>query len=284
MAISLLAIFAGVTPTLAQSATTSGAPEESSPKEHGIGASLTPQFTEGKYGTNTRTEVLYVPLQLEWDLTDRFSVDLTVPYVWQHGQGVLSTLGVGPHRPRAGGVRARRLGRAGRLAAQAPVTTADGLGDILFEGDYVLLDDQVWVPQVTGLAEIKFPTADERKGLGTGEFDELVGIDVSKKLGSRWRALLDLAYTFVGSPRNVPLNNSYSWLLGARYDLTSTLQISANLEGATAIARGEKDPLDVRLAAGYDLTRHIRLTGGVLRGLSHGAPDWGVSAGLGVRF
>lgn len=249
--------------------------KESERKELGVSVSMTPEYTAGTFGTRKTTEVLYVPLLVEWDMTDRFDVALTIPYIWQHGQGVLSTLGVGPVRARA---------RRGRLTAAARTTTEEGLGDILLEGDYRLADEWPLIPELTGIVEIKFPTADDRKGLGTGEFDELLGLDLRKRLSERWTTLLDLSYTFVGSPRGIPLQNSFGWSLGASYRVTSALRLSAYLEGEMAIARGEEDPLEVRVTVVYDLTRSIRLTGSVTKGLSDGSPDFGVSAGLGFRF
>src|SRR5207253_10651824 len=56
------------------------------------------------------------------------------------------------------------------------------------------------------------------------------------------------------------------------------------LEGATAIAPGQEDPLDVRVGAEFGLLPALKLTGAVTRGLSKGSAAWGVSAGHALRF
>lgn len=61
-------------------------------------------------------------------------------------------------------------------------TTQSGIGDILLQGRYYILDEQGLLPTVALLARIKFPTADRDRGLGTGEFDEKFGIQLSKTL------------------------------------------------------------------------------------------------------
>src|SRR2546430_497972 len=55
--------------------------------------SLTPDYTEGKYGTRHTTEILRVPLTVDWFVTDRLDFALTVPYLWEHGQSILALLG-----------------------------------------------------------------------------------------------------------------------------------------------------------------------------------------------
>jgi len=62
------------------------------------------------------------------------------------------------------------------------------------------------------------------------------------------------------------------------------LSLFAFLDGATAISRGQADPLELRIGAEYTLIKALKLTGSVTRGLSNGSADWGVSAGLALRF
>ncbi len=38
------------------------------------------------------------------------------------------------------------------------------------------------LPEIAPYVKIKFPTADDSRGLGTGEFDETLGVDLSKAL------------------------------------------------------------------------------------------------------
>ena len=49
------------------------------------------------------------------------------------------------------------------------------------------------------------------------------------------------------------------------------------LEGSTAIARGQDDPIELRVGAELTLIKALKLTGSVTRGLTDGAADWGVS-------
>ena len=56
------------------------------------------------------------------------------------------------------------------------------------------------------------------------------------------------------------------------------------LDGSTAIAPGQADPLELRVGAEYRLIKELKVTGAVTRGLSNGSADWGLSAALTLRF
>jgi outer membrane putative beta-barrel porin/alpha-amylase len=132
--------------------------------------------------------------------------------------------------------------------------------------------------------KIKFPTADDSRGLGTGKFDETLGADLSKRFFDRWFGYVSLSYTFIGSPTGEDLRNTFGWSVGAAYAVLPPLSVFAFVEGATAITAGQPDPVELRVGAEYKLFKALKLTGSVTRGLTNGAADWGVSAGLTLRF
>src|SRR5207253_10138294 len=47
---------------------------------------------------------------------------------------------------------------------------------------YAILEEKALIPEIAPYVTIKFPTADENRGLGTGEYDETIGVDLSKRL------------------------------------------------------------------------------------------------------
>jgi len=149
---------------------------------------------------------------------------------------------------------------------------------------YVLLAEKSVLPEVAPYLKIKFPTADSDRGLGTGEFDETVGVDLSKTLFPRFVSYLTLAYTFIGSPAGTTFDNSFGWSVGAAYLVAQPFSVFAFLDGSTAISPGQANPLEVRVGADYRVTQALKIFGSVSRGLSDGSADWGVSAGLALRF
>jgi len=250
--------------------------------------SLTPDYTEGKYGTRHTTEILRVPLTVDWFVTDRLDFALTVPYLWEHGQSILALLGGRVGRA------PNRIGlppRGRRRALFDRPQTQDGLGDVLLDGTLVLLEEKNLFPEVATLGEVKFPTADSNKGLGTGEFDETVGLDLTKGLGESWTAYVDVSYTFVGSPPGTRVDDFFGWSVGLGYAVTRALRFTSYVDGSTVTVRNplvehriEKAPNDVRLRVEYTPTKLVQLRLEGLTGLSGGTPTFGVSAGVTLRF
>ncbi len=234
-------------------------------------------YSVGDYGTGKDTTLIYVPFTLGVTPLDRLTLSLTVPYIRQTSQTVVFT---------GGGVAVRREEKAKlKTSARSSVTrTEDGLGDLLLKGSYIVLPEQPLLPEIAPYLKIKLPTADEDRGLGTGEFDETLGVDFSKRFFDRLVAYLSLSYTFIGSPSGTDLRNTFGWSVGAAYAVIQPLSFFAFLDGATAISPGQADPLELRVGAEYKLTNALKLTGAVTRGLSNGSADWGVSAGLALRF
>src|SRR2546426_12417190 len=239
-----------------------------------VSLSTSVDYSVGDYGTGKDTTLLYVPFTLGVRPFDRFWLSVTVPYLYQHGQSVVVT---------GGGVASRKK-QKGSLAQPATSTTESGLGDVLAKASLVLIPEKDFIPEVTPYFKVKFPTADKDRGLGTGEFDETLGINVSKLLIASLFGYVELAYTFIGEPSGTTLHNSFGWSVGAAYAIVQPFSVFAFLEGATAIAPGQDDPLDIRVGAEYRIIKALKLTGAVTRGLSNGSADWGVSGTLTLRF
>ena len=231
-------------------------------------------YTVGDYGTGKDTTIVYAPFTLGVSPIDRLWLSVTVPFIYQSNQNVVLT----------GGGVASRSKQKGKLAKPATSATEEGLGDVLAKASFVILREGVVAPEIEPYVKVKFPTADRDRGLGTGEFDETVGVDLSKNLVGDLYAYLTLGYTFIGDPPGSDLRDSFGWSVGVAYGIVPAVSLFAFLDGATSVAPGQDDPLEVRVGAELRITRVLKLTGSVTRGLSNGSPDWGVSAGLGLRF
>ena len=251
----------GVRPALAQD-------------EPRVSFSTSVDYSVGDYGTGKDTTLLYVPFTLGVRPFDRLWLNVTVPYLYQNSQNVVLT---------GGGVAVKGKSN-GKLTRPATSTTESGLGDVLAKASVVLIPEKEFIPEITPYFKVKFPTADKDRGLGTGEFDETLGVDVSKLLIASLFGYLELAYTFIGEPSGTTLHNSFGWSVGAAYAIVQPFSVFAFLEGATAIAPGQDDPLDIRVGAEYRVIKALKLTGAVTRGLSNGSADWGVSGTLTLRF
>jgi len=261
LVIAIALILLGAAPALAQD-------------EARVSLSSSVNYSVGDYGTGKDTTIVYAPFTLGVRPLDRLWLSVTVPFIYQDSQNVVIT---------GGGVAARKESK-GKLARPERSTTESGLGDVLLKASVVLVEERDFLPEITPYAKIKFPTADVDRGLGTGEFDETLGVDLSKQIIDGLFGYLTLSYTFIGDPPGTDFRNSFGWSVGAAYAVVRPLSLFAFLDGSTAIARGQEDPVELRLGAEFRFTKWLKLTGAVTRGLTDGAADWGASLGLTLRF
>src|SRR5256712_4132400 len=185
-----------------------------------VSLSTSVDYSVGDYGTGKDTTLLYVPFTLGVRPFDRFWLSVTVPYIYQTGQNVVLT---------GGGVAVKSKKSNGKLTRPATSTTESGLGDVLAKASFILIPEKEFIPEVTPYFKVKFPTADKDRGLGTGEFDETLGVDVSKLLIASLFGYLELAYTFIGEPSGTTLHNSFGWSVGAAYAIVQPFSSSRSL-------------------------------------------------------
>src|SRR5581483_9359779 len=144
-------------------------------------------YSSGTYGTGSRTEILSIPLSVRRMFEDG-DISLIIPYLSVTGDCNVTLLGGVPNR--TGGTcptqTVVRNGRQVQTRTTITRTTQSGIGDMLLQGRYYLLDEKGLLPTIAVIARIKFPTADRDRGLGTGEFDEKIGAQLSKNLTEKW--------------------------------------------------------------------------------------------------
>jgi outer membrane putative beta-barrel porin/alpha-amylase len=259
--LAVVLLIAGVTPALGADA------------DPRLTFSSSVDYSVGDYGTSRDTRIVYVPFTLGVRPVDRLWISITVPWIYQSSENVVLT---------GGGVAVRKED-GGKFARPERSSSQSGLGDLLLRVSYTVLKERNFVPEITPYLQIKFPTAQRDKGLGTGEFDETTGVDVRQRIFDGFFGLGSLAYTFIGDPPGTNFRNSFGWSVGPGYTI-GPLSLFALLEGSTAISSDQKDPLDVRVGAEYRLLPALKFTGSVTRGLSDGSADWGGSAGFAFRF
>jgi outer membrane protein OmpA-like peptidoglycan-associated protein len=111
-----------------------------------------------------------------------------------------------------------------------------GGGDMKFGAKYKILDDYLYDDAV-GLAfrgYIKVPTADEKKGLGSGKRATGLDLILSKSLNRKADIHASLGYQWNGdptSPRAVDVGNALKWGLGINLFACKKVQVQAEITG-----------------------------------------------------
>ena len=227
------------------------------------------EYTTGNYGGSKDVEEWYVPLTAKY-LTGPYVLRLTIPYIEVKApSGTVVSGGSG------GEVLAPGTG---------PRKTEEGLGDIIAGVTYRDLlateDSMDLAVDLTG--KIKFGTADEDKGLGTGEHDFTVKADIFRFMNPL-TPFASLGYRFRGDPPGTNLDNGWILMFGTMYDVSEDLGWSVDYYFSEASSRASDDPQELSAALDYKLGKTENLQGYVIKGLSDGSPDWGIGVTLTIR-
>ncbi len=255
----ILAVFSAGNPSLAAEA-----------RKYALGLGI--DFATGDYGTDFTTDSVRVPLSINYFPTDRLDFELTIPYLYQSSSNTILS----------GGMRFPVDGRRGMRQTAFDVSDSQGgLGDITLTAGYILRQESETFPVIRPLLYLKFPTADEEEGLGTGEFDIGAGLGAVKWF-DRWYTFAEGRYIFQGSNSELGLKD-YGTLEGeAGYRLTERFLPSVSLWWSSPPADDSSDLVEARLKGKYWATDSIAVEGYLGRGLSSGTADF--LAGLTVFY
>jgi Putative MetA-pathway of phenol degradation len=237
----------------------------------GFDVSIGAEYTSGKYGGTTSTDIWYIPLTLRY-VTESWYARLTIPYLIVEGSRDLVISG--------GGAKGGR--KSGAISTIRASRTDSGIGDVIAAAGYRLLEQTDMRPAIDLTGKVYFGTADENKGLGTGENDYAAQIDLTKDLGN-WILSGAAGYLVTGNPRGTDFKDVVYGRVdaGIRFD---RLTLGAAVDAQQATISGNDNPAYL---TGY-LTGRVgergKLTGYLLRGLSDASPDWGAGVTLIRQF
>jgi hypothetical protein len=231
-------------------------------------------FYTGDYGTNTDTDTYTVPFTLGYSPSQLWDFYLSIPYIHQSASTAVTVAGK-PIR-----VKKNLTGGKSKITEQYIDTAShSGLGDICLGGSYTVLGETSDGPAVYALASIKFPTADEEKGLGTGEYDYCLGVGLDKRI-NKWTLFGNAKYNIIGSPGGIDLDNFFSMTAGVSHQCTTVLKGSVSIYAAEGASAESDSPLEISLSGGYIIDKDNKASVYVTKGLSDGSPDYGLGAAL----
>lgn len=165
-----------------------------------------------------------------------------------------------------------------------------GFGDIVLGTKYMALKESKTSPGVSGVFEMKLPSASASRGLGTGELNYDLTLRAQKTWG--WFTLLgNVGYTIVGEPRVGGITEARKnvWFVSTAqfFELTPKTKLLSEIYLETSEEPGEPN----RFAAGVGFEHKLRdnfkvhaMVGRSLREDSRGGPDLRVYVGFVWEF
>ena len=216
------------------------------------------EYSTGKYGGTDDIEEVYVPFTFRAAF-ERIGLRITVPWlsVTAPEDTVITDPGSEP------------------LPGSGATVTDSGLGDVmgaLTLYDLYVSDSADFVVDVTG--KIKFATADEEKGLGTGENDYTLQFD-AYKFFDRLSLQGTAGYRLRGDPPGVDLDDVLIASVGGAYLTSSDTLVGMYFDYRQSSISGADDIQELSGFASFRLGRAWRMELYAFTGLTDSSTDFG---------
>jgi hypothetical protein len=219
-------------------------------------------FSSGKYGAEETTDMLYIPLTFKY-ATDQWSSGITIPYISLESSGDVVIGPDGRPVPIPGGGS----------------TSESGLGDITASFTWFAYPGTEKLPIVDVTGRVKLPTADEDKGLGTGEFDWALETDLIKGL-DRHSLFFTVGYKIFGDTDTVKINNVFYGSIGDSYRYNKATSFGAFYDIREATTEFTEGMSELTGFISHRMNPKWKVMGYLVKGFSDGSPD----IGAGVLF
>jgi len=216
-------------------------------------------YTTGKYGGTTSTNILYVPVTGKYQ-TDEWFVKLTVPYISMSSDGSSGVV--------------RGAGKIRTTTTTNTTTTQSGLGDVVASAGFAVLKNDALILDLVG--NVKFGTADADKNLGTGANDYSLQLDGFYTL-RKTTLFATAGYKVVGAPAGVTVNNIAYGTLGASQKIGDKTSAGVMLDVAQSSSALSDGTREVSIFVAQKISQTLKVQASVLKGLSDSSPDFGGS-------
>ena len=225
--------------------------------------SLAAYYGHGDFGFDVDTSITYLPLRYEYD-KGNWGFQFLMPMLAVDGPGSVLV----------------NLGGVNRIFAGSERRQESGLGDIVGSLVYRTPRRNPSAAFVDLRLDVKIPTANEQKGLGSGETDVNVQVDLSQYVG-QWLLFGSIGYSYRGKSEFYPdLRDGAFGQFGAAFPLQDALSMGLLYDYRQAVASFTSDIHEVGPYVNWQLSDNWSLTGMTMAGLTSASVDYSVLAQL----
>ncbi len=155
-----------------------------------------------------------------------------------------------------------------------------GLGDLYINGSFDLLTESSDLPALSVDSYIKFPTASQSLGIGSGKFDYFTALGIRKSIDNL-SFFAQVGYLTIGKVDGVDTNNPVTISLGAGYIMDggeSSFYLA--YDSYSTIVDGYSAPKQIGLGYNYKINADLFFTSILSIGLNSSVSDYSLSTGF----
>jgi hypothetical protein len=233
------------------------------------------EYSTGKYGGSEATDILYIPLAAKYE-SGPLILKLTIPYVEINGSGNVQIVDTGLPVPLLDG--------ASQPLPSTPRSKNSGLGDIVASVSYNVLYSAASGLMLDLGSKIKFATASQEKGLGTGQHDFGVQADAYQSLGRATTLIATLGYTWMGKLEGSNFRNVAFASAGMTTKIDTDTTLSGFLDLRQSVLNGRPAPRELSFYLTRRLDKNWKIQIYALAGMSDASPQKGIGTSLGYSM
>lgn len=235
-------------------------------QQQGVSIKTGVQYTTGEYGGTQDISDIYVPLTGMW-VTGNWGLSATVPYL----------------RVKAPG--GTQIGPGGEpIPGTGDMTTESGVGDVILRLTYFNLlqsADKQFALDVTG--KVKLGTADENKGMGTGENDYSIQVDGYSFFDS-FTLFGTLGYKVRGQPPGVTLEDVWFASIGGSIPIATRTRLGMAFDVRPSAYKSNEDLRELSVYLSRRSANNWRYSAYLSTGFSDSSPDMGAGFSVGYHY
>lgn len=238
----------------------------SAAQQQGLSVKTGVQYTTGEYGGTRDISDIYVPIT-GMLVTGDWGLSATVPYL--RVKAPAGTL-IGP-----GGEP---------IPGTGDMRTESGIGDIILRLSYFNLlrsADKQFALDVTG--KLKLGTADEDKGMGTGENDYSIQFDGYGFFDS-FTLFGTLGYKVRGQPQGYDLEDVWFASIGGSIPVATRTRLGMAFDVRPSAYKSNEDLRELSLYLSRRSANNWRYSAYLSTGFSDSSPDMGAGFSVGYHY
>lgn len=162
--------------------------------------------------------------------------------------------------------------------------TESGIGDLELGAKFRFLDQKDFLPAMSLAPTVKFPTADEDRGLGSGEMDYDLTLIVSRSFTDEFAAHFNIGCSWLGDSDDEEFNDVLHYGLAATYAISRQWEPVAEILAETPIQNDEPTLVGVNVGIRWMANESITLDAAVGTKLVNDWPDLTATVGITMVF
>jgi hypothetical protein len=234
-------------------------------------------ISSGDYGDTAETDITTIPFTASYSPSAKWTFKASLPWTQIEGPGGVVPGGDGGFVVGPG--RGRGNGQGG--GEDTEITKESGIGDLWLTGTYSLEPvAERWFVDLA--AKYKVPTADEDKGLGTGEPDYTLQAEVFTAVGD-FTPFATLARKFKGDLPESEIEDVWYTSVGSGYRLSESSSVGLSLDYQQATTDTSDAATELSAYINHKLNNQWSGMVYAYVGLADGSPDQGFGFQLSYR-